>query len=128
MLFRSGLRFAVRLNGLTELVLTKLDVLSMFESIPVCTAYRLPDGTVTEEFPGHQSDFHHAEPVFVERPGWGVDISDVTEWDDLPAAARDYVTWVGEQLGIPVTLVGVGVRRDQVLAPHGMEAVARSVR
>jgi len=123
-----GLRFAVRLNGLTELVLTKLDVLSMFESIPVCTAYRLPDGTVTEEFPGHQSDFHHAEPVFVERPGWGVDISDVTEWDDLPAAARDYVTWVGEQLGIPVTLVGVGVRRDQVLAPHGMEAVARSVR
>ena len=123
-----GLRYAVRLNGLTELVLTKLDVLSEFDSIPVCVAYRLPDGTITEEFPAHQSDFHHAEPVWEERPGWNIDISDATEWDQLPQAARDYVEWVADQLGIPVTLVGVGVRRDQVLAPHGMEAVARSAR
>ena len=123
-----GLRYAVRLNGLTELVLTKLDVLSEFASIPVCVAYRLPDGTITEEFPAHQSDFHHAEPVWEERPGWNTDISDATEWDQLPQAARDYVEWVADQLGIPVTLVGVGVRRDQVLAPHGMEAVARSAR
>ena len=123
-----GLRYAVRLNGLTELVLTKLDVLSEFDSIPVCVAYRLPDGTITEEFPAHQSDFHHAEPVWEERPGWNTDISDATEWDQLPQAARDYVEWVADQLGIPVTLVGVGVRRDQVLAPHGMEAVARSAR
>ena len=103
-----GLRYAVRLNGLTE--------------------YKLPDGTITEEFPAHQSDFHHAEPVWEERPGWNTDISDATEWDQLPQAARDYVEWVADQLGIPVTLVGVGVRRDQVLAPHGMEAVARSAR
>ena len=123
-----GLRYAVRLNGLTELVLTKLDVLSEFDSIPVCVAYKLPDGTITEEFPAHQSDFHHAEPVWEERPGWNTDISDATEWDQLPQAARDYVEWVADQLGIPVTLVGVGVRRDQVLAPHGMEAVARSGR
>ena len=123
-----GLRYAVRLNGMTELVLTKLDVLTGFETIPVCVAYRLPDGTVTEEFPAHQSDFHHAEPVWEERPGWTEDLSDVTEWEQLPQAARDYVSWVEEQLGVPVTLVGVGVRRDQVLAPHGMEAVARGVR
>ena len=123
-----GLRYAVRLNGLTELVLTKLDVLSEFDSIPVCVAYKLPDGTITEEFPAHQSDFHHDEPVWEERPGWNTDISDATEWDQLPQAARDYVEWVAGQLGIPVTLVGVGVRRDQVLAPHGMEAVARSAR
>jgi adenylosuccinate synthase len=123
-----GLRYAVRLNGLTELVLTKLDVLSEFNSIPVCVAYKLPDGTITEEFPAHQSDFHHAEPVWEDRPGWNTDISDATEWDQLPQAARDYVDWVADQLGIPVTLVGVGVRRDQVLAPHGMEAVARSAR
>ena len=123
-----GLRYAVRLNGLTELVLTKLDVLSEFDSIPVCVAYKLPDGTITEEFPAHKSDFHHAEPVWEERPGWNTDISDATEWDQLPQAARDYVEWVADQLGIPVTLVGVGVRRDQVLAPHGMEAVARSAR
>jgi adenylosuccinate synthase len=120
-----GLRYAVRLNGMTELVLTKLDVLSAFDEIPVCVAYRLPDGTVTEEFPAHQSDFHHAEPVFETLPGWGTDISDATEWDHLPQAARDYVDWIAAQLGIPVTLVGVGVRRDQILAPHGMEAVAR---
>ena len=113
---------------MTELVLTKLDVLTGFETIPVCVAYRLPDGTVTEEFPAHQSDFHHAEPVWEERPGWTEDLSDVTEWEQLPQAARDYVSWVEEQLGVPVTLVGVGVRRDQVLAPHGMEAVARGVR
>ena len=123
-----GLRYAVRLNGLTELVLTKLDVLSEFDSIPVCVAYKLPDGTITEEFPAHQSDFHHAEPVWEDRPGWNTDISGATEWDQLPQAARDYVEWVADQLGIPVTLVGVGVRRDQVLAPHGMEAVARSAR
>ena len=123
-----GLRYAVRLNGLTELVLTKLDVLSEFDTIPVCVAYKLPDGTITEEFPAHQSDFHHAAPVWEERPGWGTDISDATEWEQLPQAARDYVDWVADQLGIPVTLVGVGVRRDQVLAPHGMDAVARSAR
>jgi len=123
-----GLRYAVRLNGLTELVLTKLDVLSEFDTIPVCVAYKLPDGTITEEFPAHQSDFHHAAPVWEERPGWGTDISDATEWEQLPQAACDYVEWVADQLGIPVTLVGVGVRRDQVLAPHGMDAVARSAR
>ena len=122
------LRYSARVNGLTEVFLTKLDVLSEFATIPVCVAYRLPDGTVTEEFPAHQSDFHHAEPVWEERPGWGSDISDATEWEQLPQAARDYVSWVEEQLGVPVTLVGVGVRRDQVLAPHGMEAVARGVR
>ena len=123
-----GLRYAVRLNGLTELVLTKLDVLSEFDTIPVCVAYKLPDGTITEEFPAHHSDFHHAAPVWEERPGWGTDISDATEWEQLPQAARAYVDWVADQLGIPVTLVGVGVRRDQVLAPHGMDAVARSAR
>ena len=84
-----GLRYAKRLNGMTELVLTKLDVLSHFASIPVCVAYRLPDGTVTEEFPMHQSDFHHAQPVFEELPGWNEDVSAVTRWDDLPPAARE---------------------------------------
>ncbi len=119
-----GLRYAKRLNGLTELVLTMLDVLSHFASIPVCVGYRLPDGTVTDEFPMHQSDFHHAQPVFEDLPGWNEDISAVTRWDDLPDAARAYVAWVEERLGIPVTMVGVGQRRDQNLTPLGDAAVA----
>ncbi len=112
-----GLRFAIRVNGMTELVLTKLDVLSIFDSIPVCVAYRLPDGTVGEEFPAHQSDFHHARPVFEELPGWGSDLSGVTAWDDLPDGARSYVRWLEERLGVPVSMVGVGQRRDQILQP-----------
>ena len=123
-----GLKYALRLNGLTELVLTKLDVLSIFDRIPVCTAYRLPDGSLTDVFPFHQSDFHHAQPVFEELPGWGVDISEVTSYDALPAEARGYVAWLEERLGIPVTLVGVGARRDQILAPRGRDRVAAPAR
>jgi adenylosuccinate synthase len=115
-----GLRFAARVNGMTELILTKLDVLSSFDTIPVCTAYRLRDGSVTAEFPPHQSDFHHATGVFEELPGWGVDISRVTSYADLPAAARDYVSWVEERLDLPVSLVGVGPRRDQILSPDSV--------
>jgi adenylosuccinate synthase len=118
-----GMRYARRLNGLTELILTKLDVLSAFERIPVCVAYRLPDGTVSRDFPWHQSDFHHAEPVWEELEGWGEDITGARSFDDLPAAARAYVHWVEERLEIPVTLVGVGPRRDQILAPRGAEMV-----
>ena len=118
-----GMRYARRLNGLTELIVTKLDVLSAFETIKVCVAYRLPDGMVTRDFPWHQSDFHHAEPVWEELPGWREDLTGARTFADLPRAARDYVGWIEEQLEIPVSLVGVGPRRDQILAPHGLEAV-----
>jgi adenylosuccinate synthase len=118
-----GLRYARRLNGLTELILTKLDVLSAFPTIPVCVAYRLPDGTVTEDFPWHQSDFHHAAPVWEELEGWNADITDARSFAELPPAARDYVHWVEERLETPVTLVGVGPRRDQILAPQGLDRV-----
>ena len=64
-----GLRFAARVNGMTSLALTKLDVLSTFAEIPVCVRYKLPDGTETDEFPAHQSDFHHAQPVYEMLPG-----------------------------------------------------------
>ncbi|HWQ24325.1 MAG TPA: adenylosuccinate synthase [Gaiellaceae bacterium] len=107
-----ALRFAVRVNGLTALALTKLDVLSGFEEIPVCVRYRLPDGSETEELPAHQSDFHHCRPVFETLPGWGCELGE----GDLPAAARAYVAFVEEALGIPVTLVGTGAARERVLA------------
>jgi adenylosuccinate synthase len=106
-----ALRFAVRVNGITSLALTKLDVLSEFAELPVCLRYRLPDGSETEDFPAHQSDFHHCRPVFEVLPGWGEHIE-----DGLPDAARGYVSFVESALGVPVTLVGTGAAREEVLA------------
>jgi adenylosuccinate synthase len=106
-----ALRFAVRVNGITSLALTKLDVLSSFAELPVCVRYLLPDGSETEEFPAHQSDFHHCRPVFETLPGWASEIG-----DDLPARAQEYVTFVAEALGVPVTLVGTGAGREAVHA------------
>ncbi|MBA2642594.1 MAG: adenylosuccinate synthase [Actinobacteria bacterium] len=107
-----ALRFAVRVNGITSLALTKLDVLSEFGELPVCVRYRLPGGTETEHFPAHQSDFHHCRPVFETLPGWQAEIGD----DGLPHAASEYVAFVENALGVPVTLVGTGAARDRVLA------------
>jgi adenylosuccinate synthase len=107
-----ALRFAVRVNGVTSLALTKLDVLSAFAEIPVCVRYRLPSGSETDEFPTHQSDFHHCRPIFETLPGWGDDIGS----DGLPAAASDYVAFVERALQVEVTLVGTGASRERVLA------------
>jgi len=107
-----ALRYAVRLNGMTSLALTKLDVLSTFAEIPVCVRYALPDGSETEEFPAHQSDFHHCRPVFETMTGWEHELDGA----ELPPAAHDYVRFVEEALGVPVTLVGTGQARERVLA------------
>src|SRR6187551_1578031 len=107
-----ALRFAVRVNGITSLALTKVDVLSDFDEIPVCVRYRLPDGEETEDFPAHQSDFHHCEPVFETLPGWLEELAGPA----LPPAAADYVAFVAGSLDVPVTLVGTGASRDAVLA------------
>ncbi len=107
-----ALRYAVRLNGMTSLALTKLDVLSTFAEIPVCVRYALPDGSETEEFPAHQSDFHHCRPVFETLPGWDTAL----DGPELPVAARDYVRFVEEALDVPITLVGTGQSRASVLA------------
>ncbi len=107
-----ALRFAVRVNGITSLALTKLDVLSEFEEIPVCVRYRLPDGSETEDFPAHQSDFHHCAPVFETLPGWQVELDE----GELPTAARGYVDFVASALETPVSLVGTGAGREAVHA------------
>jgi adenylosuccinate synthase len=119
-----GLRFAVRVNGMTSLALTKIDVLSAFGELPVCTRYRLPDGTETEEFPAHQSDFHHAEPVYETLPGWEEPLGEAESLADLPAAARAYVAFVEERLGVEVSLISVGAERERVVAPRGLASVA----
>ena len=107
------MRQAVRLNSLSEIALTKLDVLDAFETVKVCVAYEGPDGERYENMPYHQSLLHHVKPVYEELPGWRTDLSRTTEPRDLPAAARDYVDFLAEQAGVPVDLVTVGPRRDQ---------------
>jgi adenylosuccinate synthase len=107
-----ALRFAVRVNGITSLALTKLDVLSSFAELRVCVRYALPDGTEKNEFPSHQSDFHHCRPVWETLDGWQEEL----DGDRLPEAARGYVAFIEERLDVPVRLVGTGAGRESVLA------------
>ncbi|HVF04932.1 MAG TPA: adenylosuccinate synthase [Frankiaceae bacterium] len=107
-------RYAARINGLTDFFLTKLDVLSGFERIPVCVGYRVGD-TTYDELPMHQSDFHAAVPVYEELAGWDDDISGARSLEELPKAAQAYVHAVEEMSGAPVAAVGVGPGREQTL-------------
>jgi adenylosuccinate synthase len=118
------LRYAVRLNGITSLALTKLDVLSAFAELPVCVRYRLRDGSETGEFPPYQSDFHHCEPVYETLPGWDETLDEVAEVSGLPPAARRYIEFVEEHLGVEVSLIGTGRERERVLAQRGPAVVA----
>jgi adenylosuccinate synthase len=120
-----ALRYAVRLNGITSLALTKLDVLSSFAELPVCVRYRLRDGTETSDFPAHQSDFHHCRPVYETLAGWEEPLDEVTELDALPEKARRYVEFVERELEVSVSLIGTGAERERVLSPGSLEALAR---
>ena len=110
-----ALRFAARLNGLSALVITKLDVLSGIGPLKVCVRYRHGDGAVFEEFPYHQSIIHSVEPEYEELAGFDGEIGECRQLDDLPQAARDYLTFIATEVGVPVALVGVGPGRDQVI-------------
>ena len=107
-------RYAARINGVTDFVLTKLDVLTGWEQVPVCVAYEV-DGKRFDEMPMSQSDFHHAKPVLEYLPGWSEDISGARTFDDLPANAQQYVRTVEEMSGAPVSAVGVGPGRDEII-------------
>jgi len=114
-------RYAQRINGITDLVLTKLDVLTGLERIPVCVAYDV-DGVRTEDVPVNQSDFHHARPLYEELPGWEDDLSGVRSFDDLPHRAREYVLTLEELSGTRISVVGVGAARDAVVVRHDLLA------
>jgi adenylosuccinate synthase len=107
-------RYAARVNGLTDFFLTKLDVLSGLERIPVCTGYRVGD-TTYDEMPMTQTEFHKAEPVYTELEGWSEDITGVTSFDGLPKAAQAYVQALEDMSGAPVSAIGVGPGREQTL-------------
>jgi len=110
-----ALKYAARLNSMTSLVVTKLDVLGGFDRIKVCTRYRGEEEATFDAFPYHQSVLHHAVGEYTELPGWSEDISGVRSEHDLPAAARDYLRFVADFIGVPVVLVGVGPGRDQIV-------------
>ena len=110
-------RYAARVNGLTDLVMTKLDVLTGHKTISVCVAYDI-DGAVTQEMPLTQSDFHHAVPVYEELPGWSEDISGVRRFSDLPQAAQDYVLRIEELAGCRVSAIGVGPGREATISRY----------
>ncbi len=107
-------RYATRVNGLTDYFITKLDVLSGLDKVPVCVAYDI-DGTRHDEVPMTQTDFHHATPVYEYLDGWWEDISAAREFEDLPKNARGYVRAVEDLIGAPVAAIGVGPRRDQTV-------------
>ncbi|MEJ7585046.1 MAG: adenylosuccinate synthetase, partial [Acidimicrobiales bacterium] len=106
------LRHAVRLNSLSELAITKLDVLDALASVKVCVAYDV-QGVRHRHLPYHQSDLHAAVAVYEELPGWNTDLTRVTEKHDLPRAAEDYLRFLEDQVGVPVSLVGTGPGREQ---------------
>ena len=106
------LRQAVRLNSLSELAITKLDILDALDTVKVCVAYDV-DGERHTHLPYHQSDLHAARPIYEELPGWKTPLSDITETHQLPKEAEDYLAFLEDQVGVPVRLVGVGPGREQ---------------
>ena len=107
-------RYATRVNGLTDFFLTKLDVLTGWEKIPVCVAYEI-DGKRVEEVPASQSDFHHAKPIYEYLDGWKEDISNCKKFDELPINAQKYVKYLEKISGAPMSAIGVGPGRDQTI-------------
>jgi adenylosuccinate synthase len=121
-----GLKYAVRLNGLTGLAITKLDVLTGIDPLCVATEYIGPEGASFSEFPYHQSILHKAHGTYTELPGWEEDITGARSLEDLPQAAREYVEYIEEFLGVPVVLVGVGPGRDQMIWTEAARGLQRT--
>ena len=109
-------RYATRINGVTDFVITKLDNLDSFAEIPVCVAYEI-NGERVDEMPVSQSDFHHATPVYEVLPGWQEDITGCRSFDEH---ARRYVEFVEQQVGARVSVIGVGPGRDEVVVRHDL--------
>ena len=109
-----ALRYAVRVNSLTRIFLTKMDILSAFDTIKVATSYRAGDETF-DDFPAQQSVLYHCEPVYEELPGWGEDITGVRELGDLPKETRAYIEYIEEAIEVPIGWVSVGPERSQLI-------------
>jgi adenylosuccinate synthase len=114
-------RYSARINGVTDFVMTKLDVLTGIEQIPVCVAYEV-DGVRFDEMPVSQSDFHHAKPIYENFAGWTEDISGCKKFEELPKNAQDYVLAIEKMSGARISAIGVGPARDAIIVRHDMLA------
>ena len=112
-------RYTARINGVTDFVLTKLDVLTGLAVIPVCVAYSV-DGVRYDEVPVSQSDFHHAKPIFEEFPGWTEDITGARTFEDLPRNAQAYVLAIEKMSGARISAIGVGPGREAIISRHNL--------
>jgi adenylosuccinate synthase len=112
-------RYAARINGVTDFVLTKLDVLTGFEKIPVCVGYRVGDKTY-DQMPMTQTEFHHAQPVYEELPGWDEDITGARSLEDLPKNARRYIEAIEAMTSVPMSIIGVGPGRDESIVVRSL--------
>jgi adenylosuccinate synthase len=119
-----ALRYATRVNGLTGLVVTKLDVLTGIDLLQVAVRYLGPDGATFDEFPYHQSVLHKVTGDLVELPGWHEDITGARSMEELPANARAYLDYVSDFLGIPIVMIGVGPGRDEIIWTGAAERLA----
>ena len=113
------IRHASRINGFTDIVLTKLDVLTGIEQVPICVGYEI-DGVVHRDMPMTQTEFHHAVPVYETLPGWTEDLSEARTFEELPKNARDYVTRLEELAGCRISAIGVGPDRSATIAVHDL--------
>jgi adenylosuccinate synthase len=121
-----ALRYAARLNSLTALAVTKLDVLSGFEKLCVCTSYRSAEGAELDYFPYHQTVLHHSVGQYEDLPGWPDELSECRTEAELPREAREYLQYMSEFVGVPIALVGVGPGREQVLWTRPSAWLARA--
>lgn len=112
-------RYASRINGVTDFVLTKLDILDDLDTIPVCVAYDV-DGVRYDEVPVNQTDFHHAKPIYEEFPGWKQDITGCRTFEELPKNAQDYVLTLERMSGSRISAIGVGPGRDAIVVRHDL--------
>ena len=112
-------RYATRINGITDLVLTKLDILTGLEQVPVCVAYDV-DGVRFDEVPVNQTEFHHATPILEYFPGWSEDISTARTFEDLPQNAQDYVLALEKMSNTRISVIGVGPARDEIIVRHDL--------
>jgi len=114
-------RYATRVNGITDYFLTKLDVLSSLDTIPICVGYDV-DGVRVDEMPMTQTDIHHAKPIYEEMPGWWEDISHCRTFEELPVNAQNYVLRLEELSGARISCIGVGPGRDETIVRHDILA------
>jgi len=119
-----ALRYAARINTLTALVVTKLDVLTGHDRIKVCTRYRGAEGAEFDHFPYHQTVLHHTTGEYIELPGWKEDLSECRTESDLPGTAREYLQYVSEFVGVPIALIGVGPGREEIIWTEAGEGLA----